>query len=213
MPLRCPEAFRQAYRDVAARHPSVVLVDSARVLEPLSPHGILDDHMYHDAQHPTLLGYIALAQDLLRQLRERHAFGSVPTPVPTIDPAECARHFGLEREQWVRVCERSAWFYRVTAYIRYDPRSRKEREEAYQAGRQAGQGGSVSRAGRDHRPGNPPSTGTVMLSVLEVAYPLLAIGLLVSDRAGPGRAFARPPPVRPVRAWSWPGLRWRAQRP
>ena len=74
MPLRCPEEFRQAYREVAARYPEVILVDGPRVLEPLSPHGILDDHLFHDAQHLTLLGYIALAQDLLRQLRERHAF-------------------------------------------------------------------------------------------------------------------------------------------
>ena len=196
MPLRCPEAFRQAYRDVAAQHPSVVLVDSARVLEPLSPHGILDNHMYHDAQHPTLLGYIALAQDLLKQLRERQAFGSVTTPVPTIDPTECARHFGLEREQWVRVCERSAWFWRVTSYIRYDPRSRKEREEAYMRAARTGQVGSVSRARRDHRPGHPPSTGTVMLAVLEVAYPLLAIGLLVLTGLALACLFARPPSVR-----------------
>ena len=148
MPLRCPEAFRQAYRDVAARHPSVVLVDSARVLEPLSPHGILDDHMFHDAQHPTLLAYIALAQDLLKQLRERHAFQWYATPVPTIDPDECARHFGLGRDEWVRVCERSAWFYMATAYIRYDPRSRKEREEAFRrAARQVKEGRSPELAG------------------------------------------------------------------
>ena len=59
MPMRCPEDFRQAYRDVAREHPSIVLVESAEVLRPLSPHGILDDHVYHDAQHPTFRGYLA----------------------------------------------------------------------------------------------------------------------------------------------------------
>ena len=32
MPMRCPEVFRQVFRDVAARHPRIVLVDSALVL-------------------------------------------------------------------------------------------------------------------------------------------------------------------------------------
>ena len=37
MPMCCPEAFRQAYRDLAARHPGLILVDStarARAVEP-----------------------------------------------------------------------------------------------------------------------------------------------------------------------------------
>jgi hypothetical protein len=132
MPMRCPEAFRQAYRDVAARHSGLILVDSTRVFEPLSPHRILDDHLFHDAQHPTLRGYIALAQDVLNQLHDRHALGwSAGAAAPVIDPAECARHFQLDQKRWVEVCERSALFYEVTAYIRYDPTERKDREMAY----------------------------------------------------------------------------------
>src|SRR5207248_921406 len=42
MPLRCPADFRQAFRAVAARYPAVLLVDGPRVLEAVSPHGILD---------------------------------------------------------------------------------------------------------------------------------------------------------------------------
>ncbi len=132
MPMRCPEAFRRAYRDVAARHSGLILVDSTRVFEPLSPHRILDDHLFHDAQHPTLRGYIALAQDVLNQLHDRHALGwSAGAPAPVIDPAECARHFQLEQKRWAEVCERSASFYEVTAFIRHDPTERKDREMAY----------------------------------------------------------------------------------
>jgi hypothetical protein len=132
MPLRCPEAFRQAYRDAAARHSGIVLVDSDRVLAALSPHGILDDHLYHDAQHPNFLGYLALAQDLLMQLHHRHTFGwPATTAIPIIDPDNCARHFQLDQKLWVEVCDRVAWFWEATAFIRHDPAERLERGKAY----------------------------------------------------------------------------------
>jgi hypothetical protein len=132
MPLRCPEDFRNAYRDMASRHPSVFLVDCDKVLSPLSPHGILDDHLYHDAQHPNLLGYIALARDLLRQFHDRRAFGWAETkPVPDIDPEDCSRHFGLDKDRWASVCSRSASFYKATAFIRHDPAERIAKRAAY----------------------------------------------------------------------------------
>jgi hypothetical protein len=133
MPMRCPEELRQVYREAAARHPEIVLVDSTPVLEKLAPHGSLDDHLYHDAQHPTLRGYIALAQDLLKQLEARRAFDwPAATAMPVIDPDECARHFQLDDEKWSEVCTRSAWFYGVTAFIRHDPTERQGKETAYE---------------------------------------------------------------------------------
>ena len=137
-PMRCLKPFRQAYRDVAARHPGLILVDSTRVLEPLSPHGILDDHLFHDAQHPNLQGYLALAHDVLNQLHDRHALDwPAGTAAPGIDSAECAEHFGLDPERWAKVCERSADFYRVTAFLRHDPSVRLEHEQAYRRAAQS----------------------------------------------------------------------------
>ncbi len=96
MPMRCPEAFRRAYHDVAARHPRLILIDSTQVLKPVSPHQILDDHFYHDAQHPNLCGYLALAQETLKQMHDRHALGwPARAATPMIDADQCARHFGL----------------------------------------------------------------------------------------------------------------------
>jgi hypothetical protein len=143
MPLRCPEAFRQAFRDVATRFPNVLLVDGPRVLEAASWHGILDDRLFHDAQHPNLRGYVALAQDVLNQLRARRAFGwHQLTEAPQVDVGACARHFRLDASRWAEVCRRVAAFYRLTAYIRYDPKFRNQRaldylraEEAIAAGR------------------------------------------------------------------------------
>ncbi len=136
--LRCPEAFRQAYRDVAARHAAVLLIDGPRVLEAVSPHGILDDGLFHDAQHPNLRGYVALAQDLLDQLRRRRAFGW-PTDVeaPLLDAVVCARHFGLDASRWATICRREIAFYQVSAYIRYEPKFRNERAAAYRRAAEA----------------------------------------------------------------------------
>jgi tetratricopeptide (TPR) repeat protein len=138
MPLRCPEDFRRAYGEVAARHPSVLLVDGPKVLEAVSEHGILDDRLFHDAQHPNLRGYAALAQDLLDQLHARRAFGwREGTIPPSIDVEDCARHFALDANRWAEICRREAGFYDVTAYIRYDPTFRLTRAADYRRAREA----------------------------------------------------------------------------
>ena len=126
LPLRCPTPFREAYREVARRY-GAVLIDGPELLARLSPHGILDDHLFHDAQHLNLAGYVALAQAVLEQLEHRRAFGwPAGAPVPRIELDECANHFELDGGKWAAVCERSRSFYQRTAYIRYDPSERLE---------------------------------------------------------------------------------------
>ncbi|HEV3163061.1 MAG TPA: tetratricopeptide repeat protein, partial [Isosphaeraceae bacterium] len=121
LPMRCPTDFLAAYPEVARRH-DAIFVDGPAVFARLSPHGIIDDHLIHDGQHPTLRGYIALTQDLLEKLHTRHAFGwpdSVATPV--IDPSECASHFELDAAKWSFVCHHTAGFHARTSKLRYDP--------------------------------------------------------------------------------------------
>ncbi len=143
LPLRCPEDFRQAYRDVAANHPAVLLVDGPLVLESISTHGILDDRLLHDAQHPNLRAYAAPAQDVLDQLARRRAFGWPDgAEAPRVDADSCARHFGLDASRWAEVCRREAVFYRITTYIRYDPKLRNEKSAAYLRAAQAIEAGT-----------------------------------------------------------------------
>ena len=133
MPLRCPEPFRDAYRAVARRHPGVMLIDGPAVLATKSPHGIVDDHFFHDAQHPNLRGYAALAQEILNQLGTRRAFGwPAATPVPLVDIEACSRHFQIDAARWEKICSRGATFFHATAYIRYEPKFRNERSAAYE---------------------------------------------------------------------------------
>jgi hypothetical protein len=133
MPMRCPSDFVQGYFKAARRHPAALLVDSPVLLRKLTAHGILSDFEFHDGHHPTLLGYIALAQDLLNQLYARGAFG-LPRDrsAPVIDPYECAAHFGMDVEKWARVCLNSASFYVRSATMRYDPAERTAKGARYE---------------------------------------------------------------------------------
>jgi hypothetical protein len=159
LPLRCPTDFRAAFPAVARSH-DALLIDGPELLSRLSPHGILDDHLFHDAQHLNLVGTIALAQEILDQLRARRAFDwPESTPVPRIDLAECARHFELDAEKWAAVCQRSAAFYARTAYVRYDPAERLDLYGRYD------QAARAIAACHPLPPTSPPSLAS-MLSIL-----------------------------------------------
>jgi hypothetical protein len=169
MPLRCPEPLRQVVRDVAAEHPAVLLVDGPLVLENKSPHQIVGDAFFHDAQHPNLRGYVALAEHILSQLEARRAFGwpaSVTAPVP--DTAACARHFKIDTARWAEICRREIWFFHSSAYIRYDPRFRIARAGQYE------RAAAALRAGQDPAsvgvpgwpmPSQPPPSRRLVSSV------------------------------------------------
>jgi tetratricopeptide (TPR) repeat protein len=129
-PQRCVSSFQDCYRRVAARH-GCILIDGPAEFRALSAHGILDDGLFHDAQHPNLRGHAALAQAVLRELRAREAFGWTRGVVPAIDPASCAAHFGVDRHAWEDVCKWSAFFFDVTATNRFDPAERLAWKERY----------------------------------------------------------------------------------
>ncbi|MGE3822156.1 MAG: hypothetical protein AB7I30_22300, partial [Isosphaeraceae bacterium] len=136
MPIRCPDAFREQYRAVAREHPGVVLVDSEAVLTPMTSHGILGDHQFHDAHHPTLLSYVALTQNALDQIADRRLLDwPEGTPSPTIDPVACASHFQLDRVKWATVLERTQSFYERTAFMKFDPTERNRKAEVYDEAR------------------------------------------------------------------------------
>ncbi|MGP0068657.1 MAG: hypothetical protein ACLQGP_34285 [Isosphaeraceae bacterium] len=130
-PQRCPSPFQDAYRRVASRHGCIV-IDGPAELRALSAHGILDDHLINDGHHPSLRGHIALAAAVLRELRARAAFGWSRGEAPSIDPADCALHFGIDDKDWAEVCSKVATFYKVTANCRYDPTERLSKAAFYQ---------------------------------------------------------------------------------
>src|SRR5262249_33148385 len=85
-PQRCTSALQEEYRRVAERH-GCILIDGPAELRALSAQGILDDHLINDGNHPSLRGHIALAEAVLRELRDRRSFGWSRGAAPSIDPA------------------------------------------------------------------------------------------------------------------------------
>ena len=89
LPQRCPEPFQAVYRAVAAKH-DAILIDGPKELRAISSHGILDDELFHDGQHPTLRGHLGLARAVLRELRaECSGLG------PRVDPP--TQYIGMRR--------------------------------------------------------------------------------------------------------------------
>lgn len=129
MPFRCPSDFQDACRAVARRHPrAAILVDGQAVCRAASPTGLLDDHLFIDAMHPNLDGQCVLAAAILDALRARRALGwPGATPTPRVEPAEVARHFGIDARAWAVIADWGARFYALTAYIRHDPTERLDR--------------------------------------------------------------------------------------
>ncbi len=134
LPMRCPSDFLQVYNEVAARHPRAILVDGPAILRDLSPRRTAGDNAFTDGFHPSLIGYTALAEAILRGLHARHAFGwgaSAPAPEPSVSPADCAGHFGMDAEKWPIICDYAAWFYSHTAEVRFDPSGRSAKAGRY----------------------------------------------------------------------------------
>ena len=64
MPMRCLSPFQEACREVAARH-GCPLVDGQALFHAIGETGLLDDRLFMDAMHPSLLGQVTLAQGIL----------------------------------------------------------------------------------------------------------------------------------------------------
>jgi lysophospholipase L1-like esterase len=136
LPMRCLSSFQQVYRDVATKQ-QCILVDGQELFHAIGPHGLIDDHLFHDAMHPSLLGHIALAQAIMDALRARRAFGwPVGAPQQAIDPVRCALHFGLQPKDWKTLCERGGMFYFATSGLRYDRTQRLAKQDAFKAAAQ-----------------------------------------------------------------------------
>ena len=129
--MRCVTDYENAYRAVASRS-GCILVDGPAVLRQLTQHGIIKDQVLHDAQHPTLRGYTALAMDIVEQLQGRRAFGWPPgTAVPRIEPAEVAKLAGMNVQQWVEVASYSRIMWTGARNYRFEEAERVAHEKFY----------------------------------------------------------------------------------
>jgi lysophospholipase L1-like esterase len=176
MPMRCPGPFLAAFPEAARRH-DALLIDGRDVLRALSPDRALDDQVFHDAQHPNLAGYTALAQAVLDGLAARRAFGwPAGVPAPRVEPAEVARHFGMDPERWAEVCDKTALFYGRIAYIRHDPTPLVVRGSRFRAAARAIRAGAA-----------PESVGLPGIGIGDAPSGAAAISPAACTVAGPPR--------------------------
>jgi hypothetical protein len=130
-PIRCPGSFQEVCRFVA-KEQQCILVDGQAVFQAIGRHGLLDDHLFQDAMHPNLRGHIALAQAVLSALHARGAWGwPAESTLGVIDPARCARHFGMEPGSWKFVCSIGAATYVKMSTWTHDGRERLRRAGAF----------------------------------------------------------------------------------
>src|SRR5262249_49748528 len=95
---RCPQAFQDVYRDVATQR--AILIDGPAVLRAMSPDGILDFNVFHDAHHPAFRGHVALAAAVLRAMHDRGALDWPSAFSPEFTEVECAAHFEMDKSRW-----------------------------------------------------------------------------------------------------------------
>ncbi len=145
LPMRCLSDFQEVYREVAERHPRAILVDGPAILRAASPSRRSGDESFTDGFHPSLIGYAAIGEAILRAMHTRGALGwGSSSPTPSLSSEELGRHFGMDAARWQSVCAYGAWFYRHTADVRFDPSDRLAKADRFQ------------KAGEEIAAGRPP---------------------------------------------------------
>lgn len=130
-PMRLLSTFQEVHREIARRH-HAILIDAQAYFHEIGRRGLLDEHLFHDAIHPSLRGQIALAQAILGALRQRGALGwPADIAVNPIDPAGCVERFALIPEVWRQVALWGAMFYDLTYPMRHDPSVRLAKKLAF----------------------------------------------------------------------------------
>jgi hypothetical protein len=123
---RCPEAFQNVYRDLATER--TILIDGPALLRKMSPDGILDFNLFHDAHHPAFRGHVALAGAVVRALHKRGSLGWPAEFSPEFTPADCAAHFKMDKARsaggWGNACDYTGLAIRLSAGELHDPTER-----------------------------------------------------------------------------------------
>ncbi len=156
-PNRCLTAYQDAYREAAKKH-DCLFIDGQALFHAVGRHGQLDDLLFQDAMHPSLLGHLILSQAVLEGLKARGAVGwPKDVPAMVINPARCLEHFGFQPQHWKGICKWTSGFYSLTAMLRFDSDERLRKEVRYKnARRRIDEGARAETLGVDNL-GAPPS--------------------------------------------------------
>ena len=70
--FRAPEAINDEIRKIAAEFPNVHLVNTKKLFEEHSPHGIIGNELVLEHVHPNLLGYAVMSEAFFEAILDQH---------------------------------------------------------------------------------------------------------------------------------------------
>jgi tetratricopeptide (TPR) repeat protein len=125
-PFRAVGAQREALRQAATRY-GLAFVDAEEAMRRLSPSGLLDASLFHDAHHPSLAGYLAIARAVAEEASRADLLGrgarSLPPPE---EAADVARAFSFGAEEGVELMRSRAGWLEAYGQATFDPADRLE---------------------------------------------------------------------------------------
>lgn len=126
MPIRATSAINEFLVTLQdASHVSVV--DAVGHLREASGERLIGSDLMIDGHHPTLDGYVRIAQLIASEIRRTAG----ATGQGAVTASDAAREFGVDREKEFEVAiSRGRWFTKLATW-RYDPAARLERAETF----------------------------------------------------------------------------------
>ena len=82
--FRAPEAINVCIKKIAATFPNVHLVDTKKLFEQYSPHGIIGSETILEHVHPNLFGYAIMSEAFYEALQQQHFITDKPQKVFTL---------------------------------------------------------------------------------------------------------------------------------
>ena len=133
LPMRSLTAFQNVYREVAARH-DCVFVDGQALFHAVAPHGLLDDHLFQDGMHPSMLGQITLCEAILDGLHVALSLGLAARLTGAASRARSRRspHFGLQARDWQTIAEGDIHVPAWQRVARWDPTQRRAKMREFE---------------------------------------------------------------------------------
>jgi len=83
--FRAPEQINTIIKKIAGEYPSVHLVDTKKLLEQYSPHGIIGSETILEHVHPNLYGYAIMSEAFYRAFEQQHLINDQAQKVMTLD--------------------------------------------------------------------------------------------------------------------------------
>ena len=83
--FRAPEAINNEIRQIAGEFPNIHLVDTKKMFEQYSPHGIIGNELVLEHVHPNLYGYAVMSEAFFDAIQQQHIIKDKPEQEYTLE--------------------------------------------------------------------------------------------------------------------------------